>query len=62
MGRMPEPATARHKFLDIGDEVHRRIHAAFAERDIAFAYPTRTVVVRSASGTPGLMTGEGSGA
>ena len=59
---VPEPATARHKFLDIGDEVHRRIHAAFSEHAIAFAYPTRTVVVRSASGTPGLMTGEGSGA
>ena len=58
---VPEPATARHKFLNIGDEVYRRIHAAFADHGIAFAYPTRTVVVRSTSGTPEL-TREGSGA
>ena len=56
---VPEPATARYKFLDIGDEVHRRIHAAFSEQGIAFAYPTRTVLVRGTSGTPGV-TGDGS--
>lgn len=43
---VPSPATARYKFIHIGDEVNRRIHAAFAEEGIAFAYPTRTVIVR----------------
>lgn len=43
---VPDPATARYKFILIGDEVNRRIHAAFAEQGIAFAYPTRTVIVR----------------
>jgi small-conductance mechanosensitive channel len=39
--------------------VNRRIHAAFSEQGIAFAYPTRTVLVRGTSGTPGV-TGDGS--
>jgi small-conductance mechanosensitive channel len=43
---VPKPTTARNKFLDIGDEVNRRIHAAFAEHGIDFAYPTRNVIVR----------------
>lgn len=43
---VPDPATARHKFIAIGDEVNRRIHAEFAEHGIAFAYPTRTVIVK----------------
>lgn len=43
---VPDPATARYKFVAIGDEVNRRIHEAFSRRGIAFAYPTRTVIVR----------------
>jgi small-conductance mechanosensitive channel len=39
--------------------VHRRIHAAFVEQGIAFAYPTRTVLVRGTSGMQGVM-GDGS--
>ena len=57
---VPKPATARYKFLDIGDEVNRRIHAAFSEQGIAFAYPTRTVVVRGTTGAAGV-TGAGAG-
>lgn len=43
---VPNPATARYKFVAIGDEVNRRIHETFSRRGIAFAYPTRTVIVR----------------
>ena len=49
---VPNPSTARYKFIDIGDEVNRRIHAAFAEQGIAFAYPTRTVIVRGSGSAP----------
>jgi small-conductance mechanosensitive channel len=43
---VPDPAKARFRFVAIGDEVNRRIHEAFSRRGIAFAYPTRTVIVR----------------
>jgi small-conductance mechanosensitive channel len=43
---VPNPTTARNKFIVIGDEVNRRIHAEFAGRGIAFAYPTRNLIVR----------------
>ena len=43
---VPDPAKARYKFIGIGDEVNRRIHAGLTGRGIAFAYPTRTVIVR----------------
>jgi small-conductance mechanosensitive channel len=43
---VPNPTTARYKFIHINDEVNRRIHAAFAAQGIEFAYPTRTVIVR----------------
>ena len=54
---VPNPATARYKFLDIGDAVNRRIHAAFAEAGIDFAYPTRTVIVRGAAAAGGPTGG-----
>lgn len=43
---VPNPTTARNKFIAIGDEVNRRIHAEFAQCGIAFAYPTRKVIVK----------------
>lgn len=40
------PTDARYKFSRINDEVNRRIHAALTGAGIAFAYPTRTVILR----------------
>jgi small-conductance mechanosensitive channel len=44
---VPDPAEARLKFARIQDEVNRGIHAAFGAAGIAFAYPTRTLIVRN---------------
>lgn len=43
---VPDWDQARLRFVMINDEVNRAIHAAFGENGIAFAYPTRKVIVR----------------
>lgn len=43
---VPEWDQARLRFVAINDAVSRAIHAAFAAAGIAFAYPTRNVIVR----------------
>jgi len=43
---VPDWDTARLRFVQINDAVNRAIHAAFAAAGIAFAYPTRNVIVR----------------
>ena len=42
-----EPNDARLRYNRIVDEVNRRIHAALGREGIAFAYPTRTLLVRN---------------
>ena len=43
---VPEWDQARLRFVAINDAVSRSIHSAFAAEGIAFAYPTRNVIVR----------------
>lgn len=44
-----DPAAVRLRYNVIVDEVNRRIHASFGREGIAFAYPTRTVLMRNAA-------------
>lgn len=43
---VPDWDNARLRFVEINDAVNRAIHAAFVGAGIAFAYPTRNVIVR----------------
>ena len=43
---VPDWDQARLRFVGINDAVNRAIHAAFAAQGVAFAYPTRNVIVR----------------
>jgi small-conductance mechanosensitive channel len=43
---VPDWDNARLRFVEINDAVNRAIHAAFVAAGIAFAYPTRNVIVR----------------
>lgn len=43
---VPDWDNARLRFIEINDAVARAIHAGFAASGIAFAYPTRNVIVR----------------
>lgn len=43
---VPEWDQARLRFVAINDAVSRSIHSAFAAKGIAFAYPTRNVIIR----------------
>jgi MscS family membrane protein len=38
--------------MDIQQDIFLRIHAAFEERDIEFAYPTQTIFVQRPDGEP----------